>query len=106
MTDILTLTQAAALLQCSAETLRQHAARGEIPARRLGVDQSFISLVERGKRPISVELAAKLQALFVLAQSGHNAGLQSQRPSGQCARASRVLPISQQLHRRQRPPRR
>ena len=33
-------------------------------ARRLGVDQSFISLVERGKRPISVELAAKLQALM------------------------------------------
>lgn len=36
MSDILTLAQAAALLQCSAETLRQRAARGEIPERRLG----------------------------------------------------------------------
>ena len=39
-------------------------------ARRLGVDQSFISLVERGKRPISVELAAKLQALMDSPEGG------------------------------------
>ena len=39
-------------------------------ARRLGVDQSFISLIERGKRPISVELAAKLQALMDSPEGG------------------------------------
>jgi DNA-binding XRE family transcriptional regulator len=33
-------------------------------ARRLGVDQSFISLIERGKRLISPELAARLRALM------------------------------------------
>lgn len=33
-------------------------------ARRLGVDQSFISLIERGKRLISPELAAKLRAMM------------------------------------------
>lgn len=35
-TDILTLEQAADLLWCSKETVRQRAAAGEIPARRLG----------------------------------------------------------------------
>lgn len=34
--DILTLAQAAALMQCSREALRVKAARGEIPGRRLG----------------------------------------------------------------------
>ena len=33
-------------------------------ARKLRVDQSFISLIERGKRPISPELTARLQALM------------------------------------------
>ena len=33
-------------------------------ARRLGVDQSFISLIERGKRLINPELAAKLRAMM------------------------------------------
>ena len=33
-------------------------------ARRLGVDQSYFSLMERGKRPITAELTKKLQALM------------------------------------------
>ncbi len=39
-------------------------------ARRLGVDQSYISLIERGKRLISPELATKLKAMMDSPEGG------------------------------------
>jgi transcriptional regulator with XRE-family HTH domain len=56
-------------------------------AERLGVSQGYVSLLERGRRPVSTRLAAKLVSLLPLSPSALPVSTLKPMPDHQVARA-------------------